>query len=279
MSRFDDYKAEMQLSTLPDHDIELLLSGVVPDSDEAAQLVVFVDLIRAEGVGSPSEAMVAQIAREAATVARSTSSLDAPTGAQPPRRWAGWRLRPQLAVATTAVLLFSGVSGVAMAANGAAPGDALYGIDRALERIGIGAGHAQERLDEAKALLSEGEAGGALRHAADVFDDAEEVSEGFDAVGDARAALENAAGGLEDNGDTSTVLVRDNVATLLDYLRENLGEQVGADGKEFGQGVADLARNIAPGEGEAPTPEPSHDNGKNDDHVGGPQSGGSGNGG
>jgi len=45
------------------------------------------------------------------------------------------------------------------------------------------------------------------------------------------------------------------------------------------KGVADLARNIAPGEGEAPTPEPSHDNGKNDDHVGGPQSGGSGNGG
>jgi hypothetical protein len=47
------------------------------------------------------------------------------------------------------------MSGVAVAANRAAPGDALYGIDRALEKIGIGAGGAQERLAGAKASMSD----------------------------------------------------------------------------------------------------------------------------
>ena len=90
MSRYDDYEDDMPTSTLSDHDIERLLSGVIPDSNEAAQLVVFVDLIRAEGAGSPSEAMVAQVAREAAMLARATSSASVLTRAQPPRRWAGW---------------------------------------------------------------------------------------------------------------------------------------------------------------------------------------------
>jgi hypothetical protein len=278
MSRYDDYEDDMPTSTLSDHDIERLISGAIPDSNEAAQLVVFVDLIRAEGAGSPSEAMAAQVAREAAMLARATSSASVLTRAQPPRRWAGGRLRPQLIMAATAVLLFSGVSGVAIAANGAAPGDPLYGIDRALEKIGIGAGHAQERLAEANSLLSDGDAREALRHAVEVFDQTDDVSEAPD-IRDARAAIENAAGSLDDDGATSNDVVRDNVSTLLEYLRENLGEQVGADGNDFGQGVADLAREIAPGQGQPPIPDPAHDNEPQDDEVGGPQSGGSGNGG
>jgi hypothetical protein len=278
MSRYDDYEDDMSTSTLSDHDIERLLAGVTPDSKEAAQLVVFVDLIRAEGDGSPSEAMVAQVAREAAMLARATSSAFPLTRAQPSRRWAGWRLRPQLVMAATAILLFSGVSGVAIAANGAAPGDPLYGIDRALEKIGIGAGNAQERLAEANSLLSDGDAREALRHAVEVFDETDGVSEAAD-IRDARAALENAAGSLDDDGATSNNLIRDNVSTLLEYLRANLGEQVGADGKDFGQGVADLAREIAPGQGQRPTPDPAHDDEPQDDEVGGPPSGGSDNGG
>jgi hypothetical protein len=43
--------------------------------------------------------------------------------------------------------------------------------------------------------------------------------------------------------------------------------------------VADLAREIAPGQGQPPIPDPAHDNEPQDDEVGGPQSGGSGNGG
>ena len=189
MSLFSDYEGEMGWSTLSDRDVELLLSQAIPPNEEAAQLVVLVDLIRAEGARAPSEAVVARVASEAAEIARSTAP-GKPAAAQRQRRLAAWRPRPQFAVAAATVLLLISVSGVAVAANGAAPGDALYGIDRALEKVGIGAGHAEERLEEARSLLSEGEATEALRHATEVLD--EDESEGTD-VQDARTALEDAA--------------------------------------------------------------------------------------
>jgi hypothetical protein len=232
---------------MSDHDIELLLSAAVPPNEEAAQLVLFVDLIRAEGAWTPSEAMVARVASKAAGIARSTAP-EKPVAARQSRRLAAWRPRPQFAVAAATALLLLSVSGVAVAANGAAPGDALYGIDRALEKVGIGDGHAEERLEEARSLLSEGEAREALQHTTEVLDEDDE-SEGTD-VQDARTALEDAAVNLGDDSATSNEVVRDNVSDLLRYIQENLGNDVGADGREFGQGVADLARDIAPGQGQ-----------------------------
>ena len=52
---------------------------------------------------------------------------------------------------------------------------------------------------------------------------------------------------LEGEGEPSISSSREEVAVLLDYPRANLGDDVGADGKEFGQGVADLACDINPG--------------------------------
>ena len=154
-----------------------------------------------------------------------------------------------------------------MAADGAVPGDALYGIDRALEKIGIGAGHAEERLEEARKLLSEGEASEAVRHATEVLTEEEDGSE----VGDARAALEDAAVTLEDDGQPSNAPAREDVELLLDYLRANQGKDVGADGREFGQGVADLARDIGPsGDGGPPTSNPGQGNGNGSDNGNGP---------
>ncbi|MEX2250806.1 MAG: hypothetical protein WD895_01905 [Acidimicrobiia bacterium] len=281
MSRFDDYEDEMLTSTLSDQDIERLLSGARPESDEASRFVVFIDLIRAEGAYAPSETVLARVATEAAKLARTTSSPSVVADPRPQGRWAGLRFRPQLAVAAVAVLLLCGATGVAVAANSAAPGDFLYGIDRALEKIGIGAGHGQERLDEAIVLLSEGKVRQALKQAAQALDEAAGAAGGFDDLEAARVALVEAAGRLPETspGDVSELLVRDNVSTLLDYLRENLGKRVGADGNEFGQGVADLARGITSEGDEAdPTPKPAEDNGKNDDGVGGPLEGAPGNG-
>jgi len=268
------------LSTLSDDDIERLLSGARPESDEASRFVVLIDLIRAEVAFAPSEMAVARVATEAAKLARSTFSSGFVTYARPRGRRAGLSLRPQLVVAAAAFLVLFGATGVAVAANGAAPGDALYGIDRALERIGIGAGHVQERLDEANVLLSEGKATQALEHAAEALDEAAAAAEGND-LEEARSALVEAAGRLleTDQGGANELLVWDNVSILLDYLRENLGESVGADGKEFGQDVADLARGItSERDGADPTPKPAEDNGKNDDEVGRPSEGAPGNG-
>jgi hypothetical protein len=270
----------MLTSNFSDHDMELLFSGARPENDELAELTVFVDLIRIEGSHTPSVTVVAWVATEAAKIARSTLSPNASTSALLQRRWAGKRLRPQLAAAAAVLLLF-GTTGVAVAADGAAPGHLLYEIDRALEQIGIGAGGVQERVDEASVLLSEGNARQALAHAAQAFDETEDSGEEIADLEQARAALVEAAKKLPetDQGDASELLVLENVSALLDYLKANLGKQVGADGKTFGQGVADLARGITSGDdtadpsgedGADPSQDVGEDKAKKGDKVGGP---------
>jgi hypothetical protein len=280
VSRFDDHEGEM-LSTLSDDDIERVLSGARPESDEAARLAAFMDLIRADGVSAPSETAVARVATQAARLARSTSGPSVVSDARLRGRWVGSRFRPQIAAAATAVLLLGGTTGVAVAANSAVPGDPLYGIDRALEQIGIGAGHGQERLAEATVLLSDGQVRQALKQAAQALDEATGAGDGFDDLEAARAALVEAAERLPETslGDANELLIRDNVSTLLDYLRENLGKRVGADGNEFGQGVADLARGISSeGDRPDPMPKPAEDNRESNDEVDGPPDDAPGNG-
>jgi hypothetical protein len=232
-------------SNLSDGEIERLLSQGDPLGDEAGSLVLLVELIRADGARAPSEAMVARVAGEAAAIARSTAAVRSHTS--PHQRRFAWRLQPNLAITLVMMLLLIGVSGVAVAADGAAPGDALYGVDLALEKLGIGAGEAEERLEEARALLSQGQPKDALQHATEVLD--EEEMGGAD-IQNARKAVEDAALNLEDSDETGNVVVRDEVSEFLRYVKENLGKDVGADGREFGQGVANLARDLAPAQSE-----------------------------
>jgi hypothetical protein len=63
------------------------------------------------------------------------------------------RVAPTVA-ALVALVMMSGA--MTYAANGANPGDLLYGLDRALEAIGIGNGGAEERRAEAFALFASG---------------------------------------------------------------------------------------------------------------------------
>ena len=77
--------------------------------------------------------------------------------AQPPHT--PWMRRA--VVALTSLAVFSGANvGLALAANPSVPGDPLYGIDRAYERVetalGITASHAAERFDEAAELSNRG---------------------------------------------------------------------------------------------------------------------------
>jgi hypothetical protein len=280
VSRFDDHEGEM-LSTLSDDDIERVLSGARPESDEAARLAAFIDLIRADSASAPSETVVARLATQAARLARATSGPSVAPDVRPRGRWVVSRFRPQLAAAATAVILLGGTTGVAVAANSAAPGDPLYGIDRALEQIGIGAGHGQERLAEATVLLSDGQVRQALKQAAQALDQVAGETEGFDDLDAVRAALAESAENLPEAGpgDGSQPLVVANVTTLLDYMRENLGKGVGADGSEFGQGVADLARGISSeGDRPDPMPKPAEDNRESNDEVDGPPDDAPGNG-
>ncbi len=128
------------------------------------------------------------------------------------------------AVATAALVTFGGLGGVALAANGAVPGDTLFGLDRALETVGIGNGGNAERLNEVKALVDQGRADSGLEHAARIV----EGNTG------AQAALLAAAERIRGLDQAAS---HEGVATLLTYLSENVGSVDGAT-------VAELARAV-----------------------------------
>jgi hypothetical protein len=130
-------------------------------------------------------------------------------------------------VAATAALLvvaLGGLSGVAYAANGASPGDVLYGLDRALEAVGIGNGGASERISEAISLVTGGNPGQGLEHAANAVPHDAGVDSAFE---EAIAAIPT----------PSSSEVEDEVLALLTYLKENVGSIDGAT-------VAELAHSI-----------------------------------
>ena len=132
------------------------------------------------------------------------------------------RLRTRAAAAIAAtVVSVGGLGGVAYASNGSGPGDLLYGLDRALEAVGIGNGGAAERISEAMVLTEHGSPAHGLEHAATV------VPEQAGPVLDAAAVV-----GPSANGE-----VNDQVLALLTYISENLGNI-------DGQTVADLAHAI-----------------------------------
>lgn len=149
----------------------------------------------------------------------------------------------------TAVLVtFGGLSGVALAANGAVPGDTLFGIDRALETVGIGNGGNAERLNEVKALIDQGRADRGLEHAAGIVE------------GDtgAQAALLAAAERIRGLDQAAS---HEGVATLLTYLSENVGSVDGATVAELARAVrgndpAGPPEAVPPGPPEPLPPEP-----------------------
>jgi hypothetical protein len=74
--------------------------------------------------------------------------------------------RRLVAIAAASATFITGNIGVAMAADQAAPGDLLFGLDRAYEQLGELVGfsddHSQERLDEAARLADSGRSDDAL---------------------------------------------------------------------------------------------------------------------
>ncbi|HEX6300659.1 MAG TPA: hypothetical protein VF148_09375 [Acidimicrobiia bacterium] len=139
------------------------------------------------------------------------------------------RVVPRLATAALAAVVIMGLVGVAEAADAAAPGDTLYGLDRALEQVGIHDGGLEERLGEAQDLAEEGQSTEALAHLADVLDTTSP---------NAADALEEAAErfGVHDNPSQA---VLDDVSAMLDWMAET-----GLSGQDFGRGVAERAREI-----------------------------------
>lgn len=235
----------MSREPAPDIEIEHLLSGVPVANGDLAPLA---ELFGALRTGDGAELSEEAIVRFAAAAAGATSSaiLDlAPSSRLRHRRPLGTLRRRAATVAIAATVVLGGTSGLAMAADGAKPGDALYGLDRALESVGIGAGGQHERLTEAEALVGAGEVQLGLEHAAEALTGEDDGS------ASASTALREAADRVTTVGSETSAETSDGVADLLSYLADNVGH---VDGKQ----VAELAKEIGRSPDDDSTP-PTND--------------------
>jgi hypothetical protein len=217
VSFFDDYRAEVSRGSLTDTDIESLLGGDrdgCPDDD----LRRFVEGL---SVLERPPRDVQQMATALAATARASH-----VG----QRRRGLR---RLVVLLSAGAIVAALGGVALAADGAAPGDALYGVDRAFESVGIGAGGVEERMAEFDLLVSRGEEDRAFSMLAEVIEEGE--SQDSDR---AQRHLELAATKTNSSAESA----QQKVSALQDFIDKNRGPGVGLDGKDFGQCVSEIAR-------------------------------------
>ncbi len=203
------------------------------------ELASLVASLRASGPPPVERALIERVAVEAAAVARSQTVRPAATAATPRR---SLRLRHRLATSAAAITLVLGSgAGVAFAADGAAPGDALYGLDRALESLAVGNGGAAERLREAAALVEAGHLVDGLEHAAEVVAANQPTGSGqaSEAATDAlRAAAARVAATADPNGEANTANVEAAVGDVLTYLSEHVGDVDGGRVAELSQLIA-----------------------------------------
>ena len=245
MTTSGDYLDEMDRYRTPDEEIERLLTGSPQVSDELRPLADLFSALRLdEGGELADDAVHSYVAAAASSIGTRQAPPAVAKRRAIPRLSALRRRAATVTVAAT--VLLGGTSGLAVAADGAKPGDALYGIDRALEAVGIGAGAEQERLDEAEALVDAGELHLGLEHAAEALDDDESAGS------QASEALMEAAERVRAAGENPSVATRDRVAGLITYLSENVGN---VDGTH----VAQLAVQIGGPDGPHPVPPPPAD--------------------
>lgn len=227
----DVYEIEMPPGTLLDNDVELLLTGDVPDDYSLADLAPVVASLRAEYAVAVPES---QVVREGAGLAAAARRAAADTaGAQPtprPHR----KLRRKLVSLLAAAVLLGATTGVAYAVEDSLPGDAFYGLKRAFETVGLLNGGVEARIAEAEGLFASGKVDEALAHAA------EAAESGDPKALEAAQGLQRAAEALRSNeqGSDRATDVRSQVADRFDWMATT--EDTGRD---FGEGVAERAAN------------------------------------
>jgi hypothetical protein len=219
MSLRGDYMDEMPGVPISDADVEALFTRREPSDAELLGLASALARIDLRHLAVDVEQRVGVFSLRAAALARQSGVS---RGGSVP--W--WRrVRSKLVTSVLSVFAVIGMTGVAVASNAAAPGDLLYGIDQALEHIGINDGGITERLEEAATLAENGQPAEALDHAAAA------VSSQSPSASD---ALERAALSLEDGAGITA-----EVAALLDWM-----SAADVSGVDFGQGVAERAQQL-----------------------------------
>jgi hypothetical protein len=199
--------------SISDAEVEALFDGAEglrADLNDVAEVVATIQAIGRYDTDKDFSHLIAAAALEsrATPVARYAAAQAASTSWEWTRRVA-----PRVAIGAAALLmLVVSSSGLAFAANGAKPGDLLYGLDRAAEVIGIGDGGADERYAEAQALVAAGEMPGGLALAAELLDRVPGNEEA------AKSAVADAATRLQAEPSASGPDLALTVGNLLSYL-------------------------------------------------------------
>lgn len=183
------------------------------DSREVEELV---SAIRVETAlwGAPRGAET-HIAAAAASVPIDPPAPRAARAGKPRRP----KLRRRMVILASALGLIVATAGIGIANDHVSPGHPLYGLEKALEAIGIGNGGAAERAEEVLDLLEQGEIGLALGHAAETI----ATIPGEQSAPAAGEALQEAAEHIGAVGEPAPTGVED----LLAYLAENIGDPDG----------------------------------------------------
>lgn len=221
--------------------MESLLSGTTPGDAHPGGLTEIVQALGQAAEAAPSEEEVQRFASQAAAsvplgAGGSESRSSRAGGALLVRRR---RLIMRLAGASAAVLVaLSAFGGFAYAADGSIPGDSLYGVDLALEKIGIGDGGVRERLNEASQLVERGRAQEGIDLASDAIAESAPDDAG---VLSATNALRAAGEAAIRNQNLQTTEELDQAA---ERLRMMAAEEKTTD--ELGQAAEELAGSLYP---------------------------------
>ena len=210
----------MTTSHLTDRDIEAVFAGSTVSEPELVELQELFASMKDRLVIEPAAHHVVAFAAVLAQAVR-----DAPR-AEPKRAPRSLRRRLVAIGAGVGIAAF-GVAGAA-AANEAAPGDLLYGVDTALESVGILNGGTGERFQEAEVLAGRGDLDGATSLTVKTLDQ--------DGQHEAAVALEQAVAAVESGspGDGARARVSGMLAWMSQQERDaDFGSKVSEHATEL----------------------------------------------
>lgn len=239
MSPSDDYRDDVSNTEFVDQDVERLITGRSPLDPKLDDLTPWIEALRSEGSFVPSSEASEQFSVSAAAVVRSgqPAALDIETTeniARPGRR-PSWR-PARAAFALSGFALLIAALALGLLAHTSVPGDPLYGVDLAMEQVGLGDGKVDERIEEADALLTAGDQIEALVLLGATY---ERAATDGDAVG-AERAQNHLTSVASASGISAAVRAR--VEQLREFMAANAGPGIGLDGDEFERALEDIAR-------------------------------------
>jgi len=255
MSDYGDYKDEMVDNYVNDELLDLLpASGGLEGSP--SPVAEFLQQLQLLGDTLPDDAVItrhlAMLSAEAA-IGPVVDPVERGSTGPLVRRWRvafGTLMSGFVLNALIGTAAFAAVgTGAVVAADGASPGDVLYGLDRALERVGVNDGRAGERIEEAMALVDRGQHSRAIEAVEEAIGDLADESANTSAL----EALQNASDQIasvritDSSGYHDTQGFRDQVAGLLRLIATEMedGAVDGALIAETARGFSDTARDFA----------------------------------